>query len=65
MASVHHMQDLLANMNPEIEAQLLGPQAEFSRLGLPQPFSADQASVPAPACTRAPLTCPLLCSSPR
>ncbi|CAG10094.1 unnamed protein product, partial [Tetraodon nigroviridis] len=42
MSSVHHMQDLLANMNPEIEAQLLGSQAEFSLLGLPQPFSTDQ-----------------------
>lgn len=44
MSSVHDMRDLLANMNPEIEAKLLGSQAEFSQLGLPQPFSTDQVS---------------------
>lgn len=44
MSSVHDMRDLLANMNPEIEAKLLGSQAEFSQLGHPQPLSTDQVS---------------------
>lgn len=44
MSSVHDMRDLLANMNPEIEARLLGSQAEFSQLGDPQPIRTDQVS---------------------
>lgn len=44
MSSVHNMRDLLANVNPETEAKLLGSQADFSQLGHPQPFSTDQVS---------------------
>lgn len=42
---MHDMRDLLANMSPEIEAKLLGSQAEFSQLGNTTPFNADQVSV--------------------
>ncbi|XP_003963811.1 angiotensinogen [Takifugu rubripes] len=42
MSSVHDMRDLLANMNPEIEAKLLGSQAQFSQLGNTKPFNVDQ-----------------------
>lgn len=45
MSSMHDMRDLLANMNPEIEAKLLGSQAEFSQLGNTKPFNVDQVSV--------------------
>lgn len=31
-------------MNPEIEAKLLGSEAQFSQLGDPQPLSAEQVS---------------------
>lgn len=44
LSAVHDMRDLLANMDPEIEAKLLGSQAEFSQLGDPQPFSTVQVS---------------------
>lgn len=67
MSSVHDMRDLLANMNPEIEAKLLGSQAGFSQLGSPQPFSTDQVSFGGAAFfprrpARAPLTS--CCSAP-
>lgn len=45
MSSAHDMRDLLANMNPEIEAKLLGSQAEFTQLGSTKPFSTDQVTV--------------------
>lgn len=45
MSSMHDMRDLLANMNPEIEAKLLGSQAEFNQMGNTKPLNADQVSV--------------------
>lgn len=36
------MRDLLTNMNPEIEAKLLGTEAEFSQLSSANPFRVDQ-----------------------
>ncbi|XP_070772461.1 angiotensinogen [Enoplosus armatus] len=43
MSSVTDLRDLLTNMNPEIEAKLLGSQAEFSQLSNTKPFSIDKA----------------------
>ncbi|KAM7385441.1 hypothetical protein PAMP_001524 [Pampus punctatissimus] len=43
MSSVTDLRDLLANMNPEIEAKLLGSQAEFSQLSNSKPFTIDKA----------------------
>ncbi|KAM3606873.1 uncharacterized protein V6R79_024920 [Siganus canaliculatus] len=43
MSSVMDLRDLLANMNPEVEAQLLGSQAEFSQLSNNNPFTINKA----------------------
>uniref|UniRef100_UPI0037E9947C angiotensinogen n=1 Tax=Semicossyphus pulcher TaxID=241346 RepID=UPI0037E9947C len=43
MSSVMDLRDLLTNMNPEIEAKLLGSQAEFSQLSNTKPFNVDKA----------------------
>nr|BAZ91802.1 angiotensinogen [Periophthalmus modestus] len=39
MSAVNNLHDLLANMDPEIEAKLLGAQAEFSQLSNTKPFT--------------------------
>ncbi|KAM8859244.1 angiotensinogen [Spinachia spinachia] len=43
MSSETYLHDLLTNMDPEIEAELLGCRAEFSRLSNTKPFTIDQA----------------------
>ncbi|XP_031163577.1 angiotensinogen [Sander lucioperca] len=43
MSSVTDLRDLLTNMDPEIEAKLLGSQAEFSQLSNIKPFTIDKA----------------------
>ncbi|GAA6229650.1 angiotensinogen [Lates japonicus] len=43
MSSVTDLHDLLTNMDPEIEAQLLGSQADFSQLSNIKPFTIDKA----------------------
>ncbi|XP_039994530.1 angiotensinogen [Xiphias gladius] len=43
MSSVTDVRDLLTNMDLEIEAKLLGSQAEFSQLSNTKPFSIDKA----------------------
>ncbi|XP_075932010.1 angiotensinogen [Anarhichas minor] len=43
MSSTTYMRDLLTNMNPELEAKLLGSQAEFSQLSNTNPFTIDKA----------------------
>nr|AEJ91608.1 angiotensinogen [Oplegnathus fasciatus] len=43
MSSVTDVRDLLTNLDPEIEAQLLGSQAEFSQLSNIKPFTIDEA----------------------
>ncbi|XP_034538582.1 angiotensinogen [Notolabrus celidotus] len=43
MSSVADMHDLLTNMNPEVEAKLLGSLAEFSQLSNTKPFNIDKA----------------------
>ncbi len=42
MSAVTDLRHLLANMDPEIEAQLLGSQAEFSQLSDMKPFTVDK-----------------------
>ncbi|XP_024119699.1 angiotensinogen [Oryzias melastigma] len=42
-SSVNDLNDLLTNMSPEIEAKLLGSEAEFSQLSNITPFSIDKA----------------------
>lgn len=42
MSSVTDLPDLLTNMDPEIEAKLLGSQAEFSQLSNVKPFTIDK-----------------------
>lgn len=42
LSLTNDMRDLLTNMNPEIEAKLLGSEAEFSRLSTASPFRVDQ-----------------------
>lgn len=42
LSLTNDMRDLLANMNPEIEAKLLGSEAEFSQLSSASPFRVDQ-----------------------
>ncbi|XP_070834232.1 angiotensinogen [Chaetodon trifascialis] len=43
MSSVTDLRDLLTNMDPEVEARLLGSQAEFSQLSNTKPFNIDKA----------------------
>ncbi|XP_026211414.1 angiotensinogen [Anabas testudineus] len=43
MSSVIDLRDLLTYLNPEIEAQLLGSQAEFNQLSNSKPFTIDKA----------------------
>ncbi|KAK9541410.1 hypothetical protein VZT92_001454 [Zoarces viviparus] len=43
MSSTTYMRDLLTNMDPELEAKLLGSLAEFSQLGNTNPFTIDKA----------------------
>ncbi|KAG7228608.1 hypothetical protein INR49_013294 [Caranx melampygus] len=43
MSAVTDLRDLLTNMDPEIEAKLLGSQAEFSKLSNTKPFTIDKA----------------------
>ncbi|KAF7656756.1 hypothetical protein LDENG_00036600 [Lucifuga dentata] len=43
MSSVTDLRDLLTNMDPEIEAKLLGSQAEFNQLSTTKPFTIDKA----------------------
>nr|XP_015800308.2 angiotensinogen [Nothobranchius furzeri] len=43
MSSVNDLRDLLTNMNPELEAMLLGSQAEFSQLSNIKPFTINKA----------------------
>ncbi|XP_072292757.1 angiotensinogen [Eucyclogobius newberryi] len=43
MSAVNNLRDLLINMDPEIEAKLLGAQAEFSQLSNTKPFTVDKA----------------------
>uniref|UniRef100_A0A3P8SBH0 Angiotensinogen n=1 Tax=Amphiprion percula TaxID=161767 RepID=A0A3P8SBH0_AMPPE len=43
MSSATDLRNLLTNMDPEIEAKLLGSQAEFSQLSNTKPFSIDKA----------------------
>lgn len=42
MSSVIDLRDLLTYLNPEIEAQLLGSQAEFNQLSNSKPFTIDK-----------------------
>lgn len=42
MSAVTDLCDLLTNMDPEIEAKLLGSQAEFSKLSNIKPFTIDK-----------------------
>ena len=42
VSSVTDMRDLLTNMDPEIEAKLLGSEAEFSQLSNTKPFTIDK-----------------------
>ncbi|XP_053292267.1 angiotensinogen [Pleuronectes platessa] len=42
LSSDNDLHDLLANMDPEVEAQLLGSQAEFSKLSDTKPFTVDK-----------------------
>ena len=42
MSSVTDLRDLLTNMDPEIEAKLLGSQAEFSQLSNTKPVTIDK-----------------------
>lgn len=42
LSLTNDMRDLLTNMNPELEAKLLGSEAEFSRLSSANPFTVDQ-----------------------
>ncbi|XP_030296777.1 angiotensinogen [Sparus aurata] len=43
MSSATDMRDLLTNISPELEAKLLGSEAEFSQLSNTQPFAIDKA----------------------
>ncbi|XP_039857202.1 angiotensinogen [Simochromis diagramma] len=43
MSSVTDLRDLLTTMNPEIEAKLLGSEAEFGQLSNTKPFTIDKA----------------------
>uniref|UniRef100_A0A3Q3G7U7 Angiotensinogen n=1 Tax=Labrus bergylta TaxID=56723 RepID=A0A3Q3G7U7_9LABR len=43
MSSITDMHDLLTNMDPEIEAKLLGSQAEFNQLSNTKPFTINKA----------------------
>lgn len=43
MSSVTDLHDLLTDMDPDLEAKLLGSQAEFSRLSNSNPFTIDKA----------------------
>lgn len=43
LSSVNDLRDLLTNMDPEIEAKLLGSEAEFSQLSNSKPFTIDKA----------------------
>ncbi|KAM8739271.1 angiotensinogen isoform 1-T2 [Acanthopagrus schlegelii] len=43
MSSTTDMRDLLTNISPELEAKLLGSEAEFSQLSNTQPFAIDKA----------------------
>lgn len=42
MSSATDMRDLLTNISPELEAKLLGSEAEFSQLSNTQPFAIDK-----------------------
>ena len=42
LSSDNDLHDLLANMDPEIEAKLLGSEAEFSRLSDAKPITVDK-----------------------
>lgn len=42
MSSTTDMRDLLTNISPELEAKLLGSEAEFSQLSNTQPFAIDK-----------------------
>lgn len=44
MSSDTNLRTLLANMAPEVEAKLLGSQAEFSQLSNTKPFTIDKVS---------------------
>ncbi|XP_059214915.1 angiotensinogen [Centropristis striata] len=43
MSSVTDVRDLLTNMSPELEAQMLGSEAEFSQLSNTKPFTINKA----------------------
>ncbi|KAM8852888.1 angiotensinogen [Synchiropus picturatus] len=43
VSSANDLRQLLANMNPEIEAKLLGSESDFNKLSDSQPFTIDQA----------------------
>ncbi|KAL6102013.1 agt [Pungitius sinensis] len=43
MSSETYLRDLLTNMDPEVEAKLLGSRAEFSRLSNAKPFTISKA----------------------
>ncbi|XP_054456160.1 angiotensinogen [Anoplopoma fimbria] len=43
LSSVSNLRDLLTDMDPVIEAKLLGSQAEFSQISNTKPFTIDQA----------------------
>ncbi|XP_075997843.1 angiotensinogen [Genypterus blacodes] len=43
MSSTSDLRDLLTNLDPEIEAKLLGSLAEFNRLSSTEPFTIDKA----------------------
>lgn len=45
MSSVTDLRDLLTTMNPEIEAKLLGSEAEFGQLSNTKPFTIDKVSL--------------------
>lgn len=43
LSAVNNLHDLLTNMDPEVEAKLLGAEAEFSQLSSTKPFTVDKA----------------------
>lgn len=42
LSSVTDMRDLLTNMDPRVEAKLLGSEAEYSQLSKTNPFTIDK-----------------------
>lgn len=42
MSSETDLHDLLTNMDPKVEAELLGSKAEFSQLSNTKPFTVDK-----------------------